>query len=317
METSHEIMARIAAEQHGVVQRDQARRAGLTKAQIETQLRVGAWVRVDEGVFRSAAIPQTLESRLMAACLTGGEVVAASHRSAAELLGLPGRSRSIVEITCCRWGRSHRKGIVVHESLALEEQDVTSVRGIPTTTVERTLLDLGAVRGYLTVQMAFDRAVGAGMTTWTRTNDALMRLARSGRPGVTKLRAALRARANTAVPESEQETALLALLIANGLPEPLPQYSIVDGSGAFIARVDAAYPGSRIAIEYDSDLYHSDRNALARDNLRRNRLIAAGWTVIAARPADIRSGGHDLTRAVSASLKYPVLAPHVPEYRAS
>lgn len=317
METPQEIMARIAAEQHGVVRRDQARRSGLTKAQIETQLRVGAWVRVAEGVFRTAAIPQTLESRLMAACLTGGELVAASHRSAAELFGLPGRSRSIVEITCRRWGRSHRQGFIVHESLALDARDVTSVRGIPTTTVERTLLDLGAVRGYLAVQMAFDRAVREGMTTWTETDEALKRLARSGRPGVTKLRAALRARAHTAVPESEQETALLALLVANGLPEPRPQYSIVDGSGVFVGRVDAAYPGSRVAIEYDSDLHHSDTDSLARDNLRRNRLIAAGWTVIAARQADIRSGGHELTQAVSASLNYPVLAPHVPEYRAS
>lgn len=317
METSQEIMARIAADQYGVVQRAQARRAGLTKAQIETQLRVGAWVRQTEGVFRNAALPETLESRLMAACLTGGELVAASHRSAAELLGLPGRSPSIVEITCRRWGRSHREGIVVPESLALDDRDVTSVRGIPTTTVERTLLDLGAVRGYLTVQMAFDRAVREGMTSWETTDNALKRLARSGRPGVTKLRAALLARAHTAVPESEQETALLALLVANGLPEPLPQYSIVDGSGAFVARVDAAYPGSRIAIEYDSDLHHSDTGALARDNLRRNRLIAAGWTVIAARHTDIRSGGHGLTQAVAASLNSPVLAPNVPECRAS
>ena len=289
----------------------------MTKAQIETQLRVGAWIQVTEGVFRSAAVPDTLESQLMAACLTGGELVAASHRSAAELLGLPGRNPSIVEITCRRWGRSHREGIVVHESLALDHRDVTSVRGIPSTTVERTLLDLGAVRGYVTVQMAFDRAVREGKTTWDRTNDTLRRLARSGRPGVTKLRRALRARAHAAIPESEQETALLELLVANGLPEAQPQYSIVDQFGTFVARVDAAYPRQRVAIEYDSDLHHSDAGALARDNLRRNHLIAAGWTVIAARHADIRSGGHELTRAVAASLNSRVLAPFVPEYRAS
>jgi hypothetical protein len=252
----------------------------------------------------------------MAACLTGGELVAASHRSAAELYGLPGRNGSLVEIACRRWGRSHRDGIIVHESLALEDQDVCSVRGIPTTTVERTLLDLGAVRGYLTVQMAFDRAVREGMTSWEKTDDTLQRLARSGRPGVTKLRAALRARAHSAFPESEQETALLALLVSNGLPEPQPQYSIFDESGTFVARVDAAYPGSRIAIEYDSDLHHSDSSALARDNARRNRLIATGWTVIAARRMDISTGGYELTRAVAASLNSRVFAPHVPEYRA-
>ncbi len=173
------------------------------------------------------------------------------------------------------------------------------------------------MRGYVTVQMAFDRAVREGMTSWERTNDTLQRLARSGRPGVTKLREALHARVDTAFPESEQETALLALLVSNGLPEPQPQYSIYDESGTFLARVDAAYPGSRIAIEYDSDLHHSDTGALARDNVRRNRLIAAGWTVIAARRTDIISGGHQLSQAVGASLKSRVIAPNVPEYRAS
>jgi len=303
MESPQRLMAEIAAEQYGVIQRAQALRAGLTKAQIEHQFRAGAWTRVLEGVYRSTALPETWESQLVAACLTGGQLVAASHRSAAELFDLPGRSRSIVEVTGRRWGRSHRDGLVVHESLALEEPDITSVRGIPSTTVERTLLDLGAVRGYLTVQMAFDRAIKEGKTSWTKTNETLERLARSGRPGVTKLRAALQARAHTRIPESEQETALLALLASNGLPEPQPQFSIVDSSGAFLARVDAAYPEHRIVIEYDSDLHHSDVVALARDNARRNRLVGAGWKVIAARHADIRSGGHEFCQIVAASLQ--------------
>jgi len=303
MNSPQRVMAEIAVGQSGVIQRAQALAAGLTKAQIENQLRVGAWIRVLEGVYRNAAVPETWESNLAAACLTGGELVAASHRSAAELHGLPGGSLSIVEVTARRWGRSHRKGLIVHESTTLGGPDITSVRGIPTTSVERTLLDLGAVRGYLTVQMAFDRAIRDGKTSWTKTNETLQRLARSGRPGVTKLRAALRARANTEIPESEQETALLALLAANGLPDPEPQFSVVDASGTLLARVDAAYPRHRIAIEYDSDLHHSDPAALARDNDRRNRLIGAGWTVIAARHADVRSGGHEFCQVVAASLQ--------------
>ena len=297
------VMSETAVRQYGVIQRGQALKAGITKAQIEHQLRVGAWSRVFEGVYRNAAVPETWESKVVAACLTGGELVAASHRSAAELHGLPGRTRSIIEITARRWGRSHRDGLLVHESARLEEPDLTFVRGVPTTSVERTLLDLGAVRGYLTVQMALDKAIRDGKTSWTRTNETLQRLARSGRPGVRKLRAALVARATAKVPESEQETALLALMVSRGLPDPQPQFSVFDASGAFIARVDAAYPRHRIAIEYDSDLHHSDLSALARDNARRNRLIGAGWPVIAARHADIRSGGQEFCRVVAASLQ--------------
>ena len=82
-------------------------------------------------------------------------------------------------------------------------------------------------------------------------------------------------------PESVMETRLLQVLRASGLPAPVVQYEVWDG-GLFVARVDAAYPDARIAIEYDSDEFHSGRLATKRDRDRRHRLIGAGWLPIAA-----------------------------------
>jgi hypothetical protein len=260
------------------------------------------------GIYRNLAAPITWESDLVAACLTGGDGTVASHRAAAALYGLPGGSRTLVEITCRRWRRSKHSPLVIHETKALDAAMTTIVDGIPSTTVERTLLDLGAVRGSLTVQMALDRALRLRLTSWERVHETLRRLARSGRPGVVKLRAALMARASRPIPESEQETALLALLDRNGFPPPVPQHAVSDDSGAFVARVDAAYPQLRIALEYDSDQEHTDPAALARDNARRNRLIAAGWNVIAARRNDVAGGGAEFLRAVN-----QVLASVVPD----
>ncbi len=238
----------------------------------------------------------------MAACLTGGAGTLASHRSAAALYDLPGGSTELIEITCRRWRRSKYPHLVVHETKRMDPGPNTVVEGIRSTSVERTLLDLGAVRGRLTVQMAFDRAIKTKLTTWDRVHQTLQSLARSGRPGVVKLRWAIEARAGLPVPESEPETALLALLEGSGLPTPRPQYVVTDPSGGFVGRVDAAYPGQKIALEYDSDQEHSEPAALERDNARRNRLIAAGWTVIAARSQDIRTGGIDFCRTVEAAL---------------
>ncbi len=87
-----------------------------------------------------------------------------------------------------------------------------------------------------------------------------------------------------------------------GLPTPIPQMQVTDNEGQLLARVDAGYPRQRVAIEYDSDQVHTEPDALAHDNARRNRLIAAGWTVISARNQDIKSGGLDFCRAVAAAL---------------
>ncbi|MDR9450599.1 MAG: DUF559 domain-containing protein [Acidimicrobiia bacterium] len=198
----------------------------------------------------------------------------------------------------------------MHETKSITDVDVTEVAGIPTSTVERTLLDLGAVRGRVTVQMALDRALHTRATTWEQVNATLARLAKSGRPGVEKLRSALRARQPLGgVPESERETQLLDLLAGLGLPTPAAQYRVFDHQGLFLGRVDAAYPQHRIAIEYDSDQEHSDPTALANDNARRNRLMAAGWTVISARNSDLQSDAGDLIRAITASLRSGVDLP--------
>ena len=70
--------------------------------------------------------------------------------------------------------------------------------------------------------------------------------------------------------ESAMETLLLQVLREHGLPEPTLQHEVFDALGRLVARVDAAYPAFRIAIEYDSMQEHSDEFQLARDAHRRN-----------------------------------------------
>jgi hypothetical protein len=165
--------------------------------------------------------------------------------------------------------------------------------------VERTLLDLGAVCGFQTVLMAYDRAIKSRLTTWQEVRSTLLSLARSGRPGIVKLRAVLTRRsANLDVPESERETLMMESILAWGLPEPVPQFVVFDHRGEVVARVDLAYPWWLIAMEYDSDQEHSDAVAQWRDNRRRLRLMALGWIVISVRSADLKSGGFEFCAAL-------------------
>ena len=50
--------------------------------------------------------------------------------------------------------------------------------------------------------------------------------------------------------------------------------------GSFVAQVDLAYPGHRVAVELDSARWHDNRESFVHDRRRRNEITLAGWTVL-------------------------------------
>jgi len=275
-----------------------ARMCGLSDRQIEGRIELGLWRRLYADVYLIAGSPLTWKGALLAACWAGGFRAAASHRSAAALWELAGGRKPVVEITCPRWRRAQHEGLVVHETKVLDGIDIAVVEGIPVTTPERTLLDLGAVCHESVVEMALDNAENRGLVTRTSVRVTLDRLAKPGRNGAGTLRHLLESEdSHRRPPESEMETMLIQCLRRNGWPEPVPQH-VIRQAGAFVARVDAAYPQWRIAIEYQSDAHHEGQKARYRDNERRLRVIAAGWFPVEAMLPDVRSGGVKLCAAL-------------------
>jgi hypothetical protein len=85
---------------------------------------------------------------------------------------------------------------------------------------------------------------------------------------------------------SPQETRLRLLVLRSGLPAPVAQHRVMSG-GREIARVDFAWPGRKVAVEYDG-LWHAEPGQFAKDRRRLNRLREAGWTVVFVTAADMR-----------------------------
>src|SRR5680860_861243 len=227
-------LARVAATHHAIFSRGHAALVGLTEKQVKARLHGGRWERVLYSAYRIAGAPETWKGWLIAACWAGGFRAVASHRSAAALYELAGGRQDVAEITCPRWRRARHPGVEVHETKALDLIDMTVVDGIPATTPERTLFDLGAVCSPLVVRMAFDKARRIGLVTFESTEATLRRLARSGRPGVRTLRAVLASRDPSQAPsESEMETLMLDVIERHGLPAPIPQCEIHDRAGHF------------------------------------------------------------------------------------
>jgi hypothetical protein len=300
---SDAILANHAQQHHGIFRIHHARMAGLTRRQIEQRIAQRRWQELHHDVYRVAGAPSTWLAEILAACWAGGFRAVASHRSAARLHSLPGGRREVLEITCPRWRRARHDGLIVHETKALDQLDIEVVNGIATTTPARTLFDLGGVYRVGLVELALENALRRGLVTLDEVAATVRRLSRPGRPGGPTLRALVLARSPGQRPtDSEMETLLLRGLRDAGLPDPVTQYEIWQGA-SFIGRVDLAYPQARIAIEYDSDEFHSGRLATMRDRSRRHRLVAAGWLPIDVGPADLRRGATQACAAIAQALR--------------
>ena len=92
------------------------------------------------GVYRVGHRAPSIEATYLAAVLAGGEGALLNGRAAAHLLGLAKGTAPAPEVIA----RTKRRieGVTTHRSHSLDARDATTFRGIPVTTVPRTLVDL-------------------------------------------------------------------------------------------------------------------------------------------------------------------------------
>ena len=256
-----------------------------------------------EGVYRLPGAPSTWRGELLAAVRAATDGAAASHRSGAALYELPGGRRDLAEITCRRWDRSQRPGLVVHESRRFPwPQDLAVVDGIPTVTPELLLLQLAGWKpSPKYVEALIHAARRKRLISYDSAHATFVRHARRGLRGVRVLRQELERWNPRGRPtESEMETLLVQGLRARGIPELVLQFEVYDEHGIFVARTDAGLPQWRITIEYESMQEHLDEFQRARDDRRRNQIMAAGYFPLSARVQDVRSGAWDLADEIRA-----------------
>ena len=176
--------------------------------------------------------PSCWEASLLAACWAGGFRAVASRRSAAALHGLPAGRRDLVEITCPRWRRARHDGLIVHETKALDPVDLTVVSGIAVTTPARTLFDLGGVcrRGARRAR-ARERTAARARQRGGAGRDR--QAAQSLRPAGwsdSQAAACWRGHRSNGRPRARWRRLLLQALRAHGLPAPVPQHEVWQGS---------------------------------------------------------------------------------------
>jgi very-short-patch-repair endonuclease len=161
----------------------------------------------------------------------------------------------------------------------LPARDVTKIRGLRVTALNRTLRDLCLRLPAVDALIAIDMAVHLSLTDAKDLRGHAD--AASGSAGAQRLRS-LASRAAAA--ESPMETRLRWLLIQAGLPCPEVQTNLRDLEQRFLGRADLYYPAARLVLEYDGG-NHRDR--LVEDNRRQNLLINAGFRLLRFTATDI------------------------------
>ena len=262
--TVEKILGSLASRSHGVVTRQELLGADVTRDELEHRVAIGTLIRVHRGVFCVGHRPPTVEARFMAAVKACGEGSLLAGRAAAYLLGLLKRPPSLPEVLAPTQRRI--KGVITHRARRSDLADATKWRGIPITTVQRTLVDLTAVLDEDDLARAVHEADVRHHTTPEQVEQVLRR--RHNWPGAQKLRRVIWG--EVPVTLSRLESRFLDVLRNASLPQPEVNRR-VDGR-----YVDCRWPEHQLTIELDGYRYHHSRHAWEQDRQREREARARG-----------------------------------------
>jgi Transcriptional regulator, AbiEi antitoxin len=261
--TVEEILGRIARRQHGLVTRKQLLAAGISKEEIRRRIQKGALLVVHRGVYRVGHRAPSIEARYLAAVLACGEGAVLSGKAAGHLWGLIKGSAPPPEVTTPK----DRKVKGVRTKRARRgDVDATKWRGIPITTVPRTLVDLSSLLPFEDLARACHEAGVLHNTTPRQVEKVLKK--RPNTPGAKQLREVMRGDVHVTLSRLERE--FLKRLDEAGLPLP------ITNKPAGGRRVDCRWPQHNLTVELDSYRYHSSRHAWERDRRREREAHARG-----------------------------------------
>jgi len=221
---------------------------------------------------------ETPRLKLRGTCLWGGEAAAASHSSAAALLGLKGFNVADLHAVATKSPRRLPDWAHIHR-IAAAVPGTRPIAGIPVTPPWITLIDLGSQVPATKVERALDEALRRRIVSLPQLRWALATFGRPHHRGTSVLRSLLAERgARYAPPESEMEAMFYALLEGSDLPRGVRQFWVWDGETW--RRFDYAFPEDRLGLEFDGLATHGTREAFQDDRARDRRLQIRGWRVL-------------------------------------
>jgi len=269
-----------ARDQRGLFTLAQAEACGIPHRTVSGRASRGLYDMVHPGVYGVAGSEDTWMRSVVGAVLSASEPAAASHKTAARLWGMFDRKPGTIEVVSQRHLRVKRDGFTVHESKDLAQDDIVTIDGIPVTSAQRTVVDLGASAPSWVVEKCLDTGLRNEFFTIWDVHRFMCRVARRGRRGVGTIRPLVEERLTwQGITESDLEDLFRRVVATMPYAMPQPQFELVDEDGTFVGRYDFAYPTKHSIIETDSEGFHMDPVSFQRDREKQNRAQMLGWTV--------------------------------------
>jgi very-short-patch-repair endonuclease len=278
------MIQRVAAGQDGVVTAAQCHQAGVPKQQVNVLCRTKQWARLAQGTYLVNADilggEPPRRALIRAALLSAGPYAVAVLGTAAELLGIAGVGMTPGDVFDVNLPGDHARpqrlgtaNLRLHQ-LTLRAGDTTLVDGLPVTTPARTVADLMLRLDRFGAVSVLDSALNRHLVLPDELD--LVRAYMRGRRGAVRTVPWLR-EADTRA-ESPLETRVRLRAVDGGVPPDELQFRVRDRNGEVVAIGDLAWLGARIIGEADGGEAHENPQAVFRDRVRQNAIIAAGYT---------------------------------------
>lgn len=260
---------------------------GVSRGQLQRWLHKGRITTIAWGVFSPtewlrgiADDPRRMHAVAVGAMIKRNPDLVASHESAAYLHGIdlllpPGSM--VPQVTLTRrpqeHGRSTVNGALIRVA-RLPEDHVTSILGVPVTTVARTVMDLARTTGFTEGVVAADSALYKHVAI--KVDFAIILRDCAQWRGIVQARQVLHFADGRA--ESALESVARVRFAQHLIPPPALQVNI-RGAAGFIGRVDFCWDQYRTIAEADGALKYEDQGgARARAQLARDeKFHDAGW----------------------------------------
>jgi very-short-patch-repair endonuclease/predicted transcriptional regulator of viral defense system len=254
------VVAWVADRQLGLITTPQLHAAGVRRGSVEWRLATGTLHPRHRGVYLVGHAVPVPGANELAAVLACGERTFVSHRSAVALWGVIKAPPGGVEVTVVARGCRSRDGLLVHRVPELAPADRAERRGIPVTSAARALIDYASVAGYEETERAIAEAFALKLTTEPSLVAATRRA--PNRAGVARVNAILGQPGGPSRTRSGGERAMLRLIRAAGLPEPLTNHPLHGYNADFF------WPDVGLIVELDGGNFHRPRPAFERDHRR-------------------------------------------------
>jgi very-short-patch-repair endonuclease len=288
-------VAELASRQFGVVARTQLRELGLGREAINFGIRIGRLHRLYRGVFAVGHRRISIAGWRMASVLTYGDDGVVSHRAAGAHWNL--RQSRAIEVTLPRTARP-RQGLVLHR-LPLPADEVTVHKGIPVTTVPRTMFDLAADLGRRGVVTLIHEAGHQNLTDPLSLAHLVERY--PDRKGVAVVRAALEEYyAGAGITQNDFEEAMFAFLEERGFPRPECNAWVQVGDRWI--KPDFVWRKQMVIVETDGGT-HRTPYGQRKDNARDRLAQANGWILMRVSWWALHNEADDIDRDLKQALQ--------------